>query len=223
MNQHRDLLKWQWLFFLAFFMINFVGLLVIAYYGKDQLHLYFNQHFHHKFFDLFFRYYTDIATTYVFLGIVAFIIFKRKWRDLIYLLSVTILSSLFATIIKRFYFVHGHRPTHYFKLKNLDLRVIEGVESQIPYTFPSGHTVLAIVLSFYLCMLTKNRVIQLFICIMMGLVAIGRVYLSKHFVIDTIGGSMLGLFFAILGYYFIWNSTNEKLDQKIWKKKQKTV
>jgi|26BtaG_2_1085354.scaffolds.fasta_scaffold00029_45 membrane-associated phospholipid phosphatase len=219
MNENKDLLKWQWPFFLSFFVINFIGLLVIAYFGKDELHLYFNQHFHNKGFDIFFKYYTDIATTYVLIGTLLYILLKKTWRHLGYLLAVTLFSSIAGTIIKRFFFVHGHRPTYYFELKKIKLRLIEGVESQIPYTFPSGHTVLAIILCFYLCMQTKNRAIQFLICIMMGMVAVGRVYLSKHFVIDTIGGSMLGLFFAILGYYLIWVKPNEKLDQKIVKLK----
>ena len=219
MNQQKDLIKWQWPFFLSFFVINFTGLLVIAYYGKDKLHLHFNQCCYSKPLDIFFKYYTDIATTYVLIAVSLYILFKKTWRHFAYLLGVTVLSSIAGTVIKRNIFKHGHRPTHYFELKEIDLRVIEGVESQIPYTFPSGHTVLAIILCFYLCMQIKNRGIQLLICIMMGLVAVGRVYLSKHFVIDTIGGSMLGLFFAILGYYLIWVLPNEKLDQKIIKLK----
>lgn len=215
MGQKKDLLQWQWPFFLAFFVISFTGLIAISYFGKDELHLYFNQSFHNSFFDLFFKYYTDVATTYVLITTLLYIIWKKSWRHFMFLAGTALISSVFSSLIKRTIFVHGHRPTHYFELKNVKLRLIEGVESQIPYTFPSGHTVLAIVLCFYLCMQTKNRFIQILICIFMGLVAVGRVYLSKHFVIDTVGGSILGLFFVILGYYFIWLSPNEKLGQKI--------
>src|SRR5690606_5370600 len=186
---------------------------------KDNLHLHFNQHFHNLFFDEFFKYYTDVATTYVLIATLLYIIWKKNWRHFVFLGSTALLSSIGSSIIKRSIFVHAHRPTNYFELKNIKLRLIEGVESQIPYTFPSGHTVLAVILCFYLCTQTKNRTLQVIICALMGLVAIGRVYLSKHFVIDTIGGSMLGLFFVILGYYFIWESTYQKLDQKVIRRK----
>lgn len=215
MEPKKDLLRGQWPFFLIFFVINFTGLLAISYFGKDELHIYFNQHFHNSFLDSFFKYYTDLATTYVLVVTLLFVIWKKNWRHFLFLAGTALVSSITSSIIKRTLFVHGHRPTHYFELKQVKLRLIEGVESQIPYTFPSGHTVLAVILCFYLCLQTKNRYVQVFICFLMGMVAIGRVYLSKHFVIDTIGGSMLGMFFAILGYYIIWECSNEKLDRKI--------
>ena len=215
MEPKKDLLRGQWPFFLVFFVINFTGLMAVSYYGKDDLHIYFNQHFHNIGLDYFFKYYTDLATTYVLIATLIYIIWKKNWRHFLFLIGTAAISSIASSVIKRGLFVHGHRPTHYFELKKIKLRLIEGVESQIPYTFPSGHTVLAVILCFYLCMQTKNRSLQILICLMMGLVAIGRVYLSKHFVIDTIGGSMLGLFFAIIGYYMIWECSNEKLNKKI--------
>ena len=215
MDQQQDLIKRLWPFFLLFFVINFTGLLAIAYFGKDDLHLYFNTRFHNFIFDEFFKYYTDVATTYVLIATLLFIIWKKSWRHFLFLGVTALFSSFGSSAIKRLVFEHGHRPTHYFELKNITLRLVNGVESQIPYTFPSGHTVLAVILCFYLCMQTQNRILQFTLASLMGLVAIGRVYLSKHFVIDTIGGSFLGLFFAILGYYLIWNCSNSSLDRKI--------
>jgi membrane-associated phospholipid phosphatase len=215
MEQKRDLLSWQWPFFLIFFGINFTGLVLTAYYGRDEFHLHFNRYYHDSFFDFFFKYYTDIATTYVLILILVFIVWKKSWKDLAFIALTSALSSVASSIIKRTLFVDGHRPTYYFSQHHIKLRLIDGVESQIPYTFPSGHTVLAVILCFYLCMQIKNRTMQIIISLLMGMVAVGRVYLSKHFVIDTIGGSMIGLFFAILGYYFIWNCSNEKLNRKI--------
>ncbi|HUH34780.1 MAG TPA: phosphatase PAP2 family protein [Moheibacter sp.] len=216
MEQQRDLLKWLWPFFLTLFVINFTGLLAISFYGKEALHLHFNQNYHSAVLDVFFKYYTDVATTYVFIAILLYIIFKKTWRHFYYLVITGIFSSMLASLIKRSMFTHGHRPTHYFELKNIPLRLVDGVSSQIPYTFPSGHTVLATIICFYLCMQIKNRSLQFLLCFLMSLVAVGRVYLSKHFVIDTIGGSLVGLFCAVLGYYYIWNSNRMKLNQKIW-------
>ncbi|MBW7870819.1 MAG: phosphatase PAP2 family protein [Flavobacteriia bacterium] len=219
MDRSKDLLKWQWLFFISFFTINFIGLMATSYFGKDELHLYFNRRFHSEFFDHFFRYYTDIATTYTLIGLAIFIILKKSWRNFVFLGWSTLTASLAGLLIKRSLFIDGHRPTYYFELRNIRLNLVDGVDSQIPYTFPSGHTILAVILCFYLCIQIKNRGLQLLFCVLMGLVAIGRVYLSKHFVIDTVGGSMIGLLFVILGYYFIWQSPNTKLDKKILAKK----
>lgn len=215
--KREDLIKWQWLFFSCFFMMNFIGIAAISYFGKDELHLYFNDHFHNSFFDLFFRYYTDLATTYALIGVFIFILLKKTWRDFLFLAWSALTANLAGLLIKRSFFIDGHRPTYYFELKNIELNLVDGVESQIPYTFPSGHTILAVILCFYLCMQTKNRLLQLFLCFLMILVAVGRVYLSKHFVIDTLGGSLTGLFFLILGYYFIWQSDNPFLSRRIMK------
>lgn len=213
--EQKDLLKWQWPFFVSFFMINFIGLMAISYFGKDSLHLYFNRHFHNQFFDYFFRYYTDLATTYTLVTILIFIIFKSDWRSFVFLGWTALTANLCAILIKRTFFVDGHRPTYYFELKNIPLKLVDGVESQIPYTFPSGHTTLAVIICFFLCLKTQNRIIQFLFCFLMAMVAVGRVYLSKHFVIDTIGGAMIGLFFLTLGYYFIWQSPNSFLSRKI--------
>lgn len=215
MEQKRDLLSWQWPFFLIFFGINFTGLLLTAFYGRDEFHLNFNRSYHNFLLDQFFKYYTDIATTYVLIALILYIFWKKTWKDLTFIALTAAVSSLASSLIKRTLFVHGHRPTYYFSQRKIELRLVDGVESQIPYTFPSGHTVLAVILCFYLCMQIKNRTWQIVISLLMGLVAVGRVYLSKHFVIDTIGGSMIGLFFAILGYYFIWNCPGEKFNRKI--------
>lgn len=215
MDRDKDLLKWQWPFFLSIFAVNFVGIMAVAYYGKDELHLYFNHNYNFKIFDVFFRYYTDIATTWLLVLLLVYAVWKKTWRDFLFLTIIPIASSIGSALIKRGLFIHGHRPTYYFELKGIPLKLAKGVESQIPYTFPSGHTVLVVILCFYLCIQTKNRVLQFIFCFLMALVAVGRVYLSKHFVIDTVGGSMLGLFFTLVGYYCIWHNQRPFLSRKI--------
>lgn len=216
MMKEKDLLKWQWPFFLSFIVINFTGLLVTAYFGKEELHLYFNKNWHNSFFDFFFKYYTDVATNGVMIASLLYIIWKKTRRDF-YFLSISLLSaSLFSRLIKRGLFVHGHRPTFYFESRGVDLHLIEGVSSQIPYTFPSGHAFLATILCFYWCLNVKNRIVQILMCIGMALVFIGRVYLSKHWVLDTVGGSFIGIFFVILFYYLIWKSPSSDLNKKLF-------
>lgn len=215
MEPQKDLLKQLWPFFLSFFAITFLGITVTQYYGRDELHLFFNLNFNYPFFDLFFKHYTDIATNIVLISTVVFIIWKKNLRHLLYLSWVFLTGSLAGNIIKRTFFVDGVRPAYYFQNQNINIHLVEGVESQIPYTFPSGHTLLAVILCFYFCLQTKNRGLQFLLSFLMILVAVGRVYLSKHFVIDTVGGTFIGLFFSVFGYYFIWESKHEILNRKI--------
>src|SRR5690625_5744735 len=97
MNQQRDLLKWLWPFFLMFFVINFTGVFAIAFYGKEVLHLFFNQNFHNKIADGFFRFYTDLATTYVLIALFLYIIFNISWLHMGYL----VLTGGFASFVGR--------------------------------------------------------------------------------------------------------------------------
>lgn len=212
---NKDLLKWLWPFFVSLFIINFIGLVLLAYLGKDELHLYFNRNYHTELFDFFFKYYTDLVSKVLLFGTLIYIVLQKTFREFIFLLWTLLTAGIFAEFIKRLLFVDGHRPTFYFEQKGIDLHLINGVHSQIPYSFPSGHTVAAVVLGFYFCMKVKNRGLQFLICFLMALVPVGRVYLSKHFVIDTIGGSMIALFFCIFGYYFIWTSGKDFLNQKV--------
>ena len=81
-------------------------------------------------------------------------------------------------------------------------------------TFPSGHSLTAVVIGMMLCLLTKNRWLQFFYSLLFPSIAISRIYLSRHFAIDTIGGAMIGFFIFIFTYYIINTFNNPKLDQK---------
>ena len=81
-------------------------------------------------------------------------------------------------------------------------------------TFPSGHSLTAAIISMTLCLLTKNRWLQLFFALHFPSIAISRIYLSRHFAIDTVGGSFIGFFIFIFMYYIINQSNKPKLDQK---------
>ncbi len=214
----KDLVQNIWPFFIVFFSYNFIGLALIQYFGRDDLHLMINQ-FHSPFFDQFFKYYTNIGTTGFFVLLIGYIIYKSNWLTLGYLVISEIIGAIPNTIVKKIFFKHVHRPSYYFYQNNIDLHMVKGEQLQIPYTFPSGHTLLAVFIAMTLCTMTKNRLLQFIFALHFPLIGYSRMYLSKHFMIDTIGGAFLGFFVFIFVYYCLNNWNKPFIHQPILKRK----
>lgn len=214
MSFNQDIIRNNHIFFLGFFIFVFTGLATTQFYGRDELHLFINGFFS-SYTDIFFKYFSKIATITFVAAILFFIIKKETYKTLFVLLSGYGLSFIIGTFVKRYFFVHVHRPTYYFSQKGIDLHLIEGVTSQIPYTFPSGHTADAFLLMLFVCIVTKSNWIQIMALILAVTMAMSRVYLSKHFVIDTVGGAFLGVFCLTITYYAFQNKNSAFLNQKI--------
>ena len=216
MNYNQDIIRKNYIFFIGFFLYIFIGLTATAFYGRDELHLLLNKHFS-LFSDVFFKYFSKMGTL-VFIAITLFFILKREtYKTFFMLLSAYGLNFIIGAFVKRNFFKHVHRPTYYFEQKGIDLHLIDGVSSQIPYTFPSGHTAETFLLMLFICMVSKSKWIQIIAVILAITMAYSRVYLSKHFVIDTIGGAFLGTFLITLMYYVFQNRESVFLNKKILK------
>lgn len=216
--QQKDLIQRIWPFLILFFSYTFIGLALIQYFGRDQLHLFINQ-FHHPFFDSFFKFFTEFGTTGLFILLVLYSIWKLNWKTLFLLLFTEIIAGLLNVFVKKVFFKHVHRPSYYFYQNNIDLYLAEGERLQIPYTFPSGHTLLAVIVTMFLCVLVKNRILQFILSFHFIIIAYSRMYLSKHFMVDTLGGAILGFFTFIAVYYILNNIRKPFLDKAILKRK----
>ena len=214
MNFKQDIIRKNYIFFIGFFLFIFIGLTATAYYGRDELHLLINKHYS-SFFDVFLNYFSKIGTL-VFISIALFFILKTEtYKTLFMLLSSYGLSFVIGSFVKRNFFKHVHRPTYYFEQKGIDIHLIDGVSSQIPYTFPSGHTADAFILMLFICMITRSKWVQFIAVITAITMAFSRIYLSKHFVIDTLGGAFLGIFILTMMYYLFQNRSSAFLNKKI--------
>lgn len=60
----------------------------------------------------------------------------------------------------------------------------------IPYSFPSGHTIVAFFLATFLTRKTGSRKIFYFLAFMVGL---SRVYLGVHYPLDVVVGALIGI------------------------------
>lgn len=213
MNQQKDLFLRIWPFFIVFFIYNFAAIAMTQYFGRDELHLHFNKYSNH-YFDKFFVFYTDFGTYYLFFILLGYLLWKKTQRYFYYLFVSGAVASTISVFFKNVYFEQVLRPGYYFTQKKIDIVLVKDYAIQMASTFPSGHSLTAVIISMMLCLLTKNRWLQLIFALHFPSIAISRIYLSRHFAIDTVGGALIGFFMFIFTYYIINHSNNPKLDHK---------
>jgi membrane-associated phospholipid phosphatase len=109
-------------------------------------------------------------------------------------------SGLVAQLLKRNVFADFKRPT-----ANIDnLRLIPEffeLKQNTAFSFPSGHTTVAFTLFLFLTLIVKNKKWGLLFGVLASLIAYSRVYLSQHYFIDILAGSIIGLAVTSISFY----------------------
>lgn len=142
--------------------------------------------------DIFLKGITKLGNTIPILCIVIILLIKFEKKDRILLGSNAILSVLVNTIIKNI--VQRPRPDH--------LRLIK----QGGYSFPSGHSMIAICVYGTLIYLVhrkvKNRKIkvalEILLTIIILLIGISRIYVGVHYPSDVITGYLISIIILII-------------------------
>ncbi len=97
--------------------------------------------------------------------------------------------------------------------------------SNFSYGFPSAHVMNTTALWASLSLLFKKKLLIIFTPIIIVLMALSRMYLGRHFLIDVLGGAIFGLIIVFIVYYiYIKFNLNEKLFNKefyLFKEKMK--
>lgn len=120
-----------------------------------------------------------------------------KYKASIYLIIVTIISTVFNFLTKNI--VLRTRPDH--------LRLIE----ETGYSFPSGHAMGSIAFyGFIIFLLSKSKInknLKIFLSVIIGLtiflIGISRIYVGVHYPSDIIGGFLLGYIILISSIEFL--------------------
>lgn len=120
-----------------------------------------------------------------------------KYKASIYLIIVTIISTVFNFLTKNI--VLRNRPDH--------SRLIE----ETGYSFPSGHAMGSIAFyGFIIFLLSKSKInknLKIFLSIIIGLtiflIGISRIYVGVHYPSDIIGGFLLGYIILISSIEFL--------------------
>lgn len=177
----------------SLFVIKMGVMLLIN--SKADLHLWLSS-FHTPTLDLFFKYYTEVGGSIPYIAL-AGILFYR-YRMALFVLATQLISGLFSTIIK--HTVTESRPLKYFadNYPSIELHRVEGVHMNVLHSFPSGHTITAFAFFLSLAFFTKRPILQVVYFILAALVGYSRIYLSQHFAMDVLAGSIIGVMVTIL-------------------------
>lgn len=100
-----------------------------------------------------------------------------------------------SSLLKRVIFGNQPRPLAYFKEVD-PAWLIEGVEHHSNYSFPSGHTLTAFGLSFFLVLANRQRWIVWPLLLLAIFGGVARIYLFQHFLQDVVAGSLVGISLA---------------------------
>jgi membrane-associated phospholipid phosphatase len=194
------------IFVLLFTVACIIGLFFTFIFSKTDLHATLNT-YHSGFFDLFFQGITLLGDGIfaVLLSIVFF--FMRNRKEGVLLLITFIISALIAQFFKNFVFYDEMRPLFFIQAGELNVQTVEGIKMHMNHSFPSGHTTTIFAMCSMLSLFFKTKRMGLILFLIAILTAYSRIYLSQHFLQDTLAGSFIGLTTSVL----LYSVSNEKL------------
>lgn len=184
-------------------------------FDKVSLHLKINSLVGNPILDNFFKYFTHVGDG-IFAVIIAIFIFLFNKRNGIFILSTYIVSGLFTSFLKNYFYSDVNRPHFVFGyfVQHIKLKYIEGVEMVGQNSFPSGHSTSAFALFTCLALITENKLLKVIFFIIALMAAFSRTYLSQHWLVDVTFGSLIGTITAVIFYFiFINNNKLEKLNK----------
>lgn len=203
-------------FTVGLFIYSILGTTVFLVLGKEETHQFLNS-YHTPYLDIGFKYLTHIGHGLV--PIIAFtllLLVRYSWA-----LAMGISSLIMGIIVqtlKRSVFAGDHRPAMFFQ--DGSLPTIEGVNLMLNHSFPSGHSATALCICLMFAFFIKQKWATYFFMILGLLIAFSRVYISQHFIQDTIVGGWIGFTLAYLGYIFILHyaesNPESKLNKRLW-------
>lgn len=191
----RQLIRTHKVFYLLWLtaMVVIGALLLLI--EKDDFSLWLNRH-HTPVADYFFRYATWLGDG-ITVGIVCLVLLFVKLRWGISLTVVSFFSAFLVSLIKKSY--NEPRPSVVFQ--NMDLHYVDGLELYKNFSFPSGHTAAAFTLFLLLSFFVAKKHYQYLFFILATIVAVSRVYLLQHFLIDVYFGALFGVVFGTVLYW----------------------
>ena len=151
--------------------------------------------------DQFFKWITFLGDGWFALILIVLIGFIR-FRKAVILCMVTLFASLSSQFLKNHVFENHHRPLFIFNhFDRHEFKHSADLQLHIHNSFPSGHTTQAFAIFIFFALISSRLSIKLFFTALALLVGFSRIYLGQHWTQDVIAGSMIGSFFACLGYW----------------------
>lgn len=211
-------LKNNALILLIYIAVIFTSIYFLLSYDKSTIHIYINQIVGNKIIDTFFFYITYLGDGTV-APILVVLIIVYNIRLGIYTAVSVILSTLTSTLLKFCFYDEIMRPAFVFKWYNHSpIKYVVGEHMHIHNSFPSGHSTQVFAIFMCLVFFSNNNSIKLLFFLLALLTAFSRTYLSQHWLVDIIVGSIIGTSFSLLFYYiFIYKNKLGKLNKPLLK------
>lgn len=199
-------IKRLWAFYslYAVFIVTMLVLLVSN--TKADLHLWMTS-VHTDNSDVFFKYCTEVGGWIPFLVAAALLFYRYKAGILL------CVAQLFTGLVGQLgkWIWNEPRPKLYFEqyYPEISLHQVAGVHLHSYNSFPSGHTTAVFSMFLVLATLTNKKPLHALYLVLAVLVGYSRIYLSQHFAVDVLVGSMVGVAFTLPCNYWV-----EKLPQR---------
>jgi len=198
--------------FVLYAILLLSGLLLVTAMPKLALHLLLNSG-HTRLLDSFFRSLTWLGNGW-FAVIFSMLFLFIRLRYFFMLIVSFCVSGLMAQLLKRLAFPDILRPASYLdQMPGLEL--VPGVDLHHTLAFPSGHTTTAFAVLLLTGLITNKRYAVFGFMILAWLAGISRVYLSQHFLIDVLGGSLLGVISALFFYWYFQKFKSDWMDRSL--------
>lgn len=188
-------------FFITYSIIISICFLLLYIFSKATIFLYINHH-HCISTDFIFSNLTYIGDGNCFAAILFFAYFLTRKKHFFVGLWFFASTSLVSTIFKRLIFFNELRPSAWFN-KLTPIHYIDGVTIYSHNSFPSGHTITAFALAFYLTYLSENKYYGILYVLLAFLVGYSRIYLAEHFFADVTFGSLISVITCTITLYLI--------------------
>ena len=186
--------------FSIFILFFITGFAFVISFPKLEIQQYINS-FYHPIGNSIFKFITHLAEGWFTVPLLIFLLIYN-WRKGLYIGFSYAISSILVALLKRLVFSNFKRP-HGFKelIENKEYNWLYEVEMPSNLSFPSGHTTVAFCVFFGLALIIPNKKIGTALVVLAVLVGFSRTYLSYHFLMDVVAGSLLGIVTAIGMYY----------------------
>ena len=164
--------------------------------------------FHSKGLDAFFQLITHLGDGWTIIFVSVALLFVNVRLSLLQIISYAS-SGIISIVLKNTLFSECKRPYYYLK-SDATFYTMSDFTYFIEHSFPSGHTTsIFALMTLFALFYNKSKaiVIVFFLCAL--LVAYSIIYLSQHFLLDVLAGSLIGSGTA----YFVFKKLNHKLEK----------
>lgn len=201
MQKISTLVKNNRIFFIVFFLLALFGAFICLYFNKKE-GFYLLNGYHTIFLTNLFIVLTFLGDGFICVAVGLLIYFFADRFTGLLVISSYVLSGLIAQLLKQF--VIEARPGVLLEESDYP-NFIENVTLHNYHAFPSGHTASAFAMVAVVAFVIKNKRYAVPLLIVASAIGYSRIYLAQHFMIDVLGGALIGVLSGMICWFLLYN------------------